>query len=603
MKVKTLSFPTQNLQKQPVIFHNHLFIISPSHLSSVYHRATTTTKRSPLSPIVTQIKAPLLRLGHLWPNQLSTMSMYPWHGTTGSNAHHHQHTGTAATGPRIDHTAPSSSPSSFQMPQLRWLPSMMSRSQQNTLPTISSNLRMSQNSHHQPVSVVVEARPPPPDSSEGSESDRSDSAVRDGTGPDGLGDPDYAPSPGDTGAGGLQNGVSVVGGAAGTGGGASGGSNGHGLVTGRVLIDEDLDGTAGGGDTPRKHGKRLTTKEEVSLFEICNRHAAEFGQRSNLCKWWKTVTEEFTRDQGHPYSWHSVRRKVEIVTKQRMKFLEEQRENGGTDADDLSNPRWRAAVDAWIPTWQRWEEAEARRIERRDLRARNSRKRKDRSFDLWDGNSDGWRPSATPVVENRFQAPDQSQGPGQSQQAQLPSVPPASPPVPAASTGVGAGATPVQNTVRLPPGFDSMFASQTPQPIRATPATAGWPYPQASATTQAPSAMESSMMTAVLETLGKLNRHLDAVSADPRSSPLVASLTTNGSIARGNGISHDGAVDSAPASMSSAFISQLKDELRQEMQDELRRELEKDRASLEEKLDSVQRTQEMILEMLRQEPS
>jgi hypothetical protein len=55
--------------------------------------------------------------------------------------------------------------------------------------------------------------------------------------------------------------------------------------------------------------------------------------------------------------------------------------------------------------------------------------------------------------------------------------------------------------------------------------------------------------------------------------------------------------------MSSAFISQLKDELRQEMQDELRRELEKDRASLEEKLDSVQRTQEMILEMLRQEPS
>lgn len=125
-----------------------------------------------------------------------------------------------------------------------------------------------------------------------------------------------------------------------------------------------------------------------------------------------------------------------------MKFLEEQREKGGTDADDLSNPRWRAAVDAWIPTWQRWEEAEARRIERRDLRARNSRKRKDRSFDLWDGNSDGWRPSATPVVENRFQAPDQSQGPGQSQQAQLPSVPPASPPVPAASTGVGAGATP-----------------------------------------------------------------------------------------------------------------------------------------------------------------
>jgi hypothetical protein len=100
------------------------------------------------------------------------------------------------------------------------------------------------------------------------------------------------------------------------------------------------------------------------------------------------------------------------------------------------------------------------------------------------------------------------------------------------------------------------------------------------------------MMTAVLETLGKLNRHLDAVSADPRSSPLVSSLAANG-----------GPVDAASGSMSAAFISQLKDELRQEMQDEVRRELEKDRASLEEKLDSVQRTQEMILEMLRQEPS
>ena len=50
-------------------------------------------------------------------------------------------------------------------------------------------------------------------------------------------------------------------------------------------------------------------------------------------------------------------------------------------------------------------------------------------------------------------------------------------------------------------------------------------------------------------------------------------------------------------------LSMLKEELRREMQDELRREIGKDRASLEEKLDSVQRTQEMILEMLRQEPA
>lgn len=102
----------------------------------------------------------------------------------------------------------------------------------------------------------------------------------------------------------------------------------------------------------------------MSLFDICNQHAHEFGQRSNLCKWWITVTTEFTHDQGHPYSWHSVRRKVEMVTKQRMKFLEELREKNnagavdGSRSEDLSNPRWRAAVDAWIPTWQRWEGAE-----------------------------------------------------------------------------------------------------------------------------------------------------------------------------------------------------------------------------------------------------
>lgn len=47
----------------------------------------------------------------------------------------------------------------------------------------------------------------------------------------------------------------------------------------------------------------------------------------------------------------------------------------------------------------------------------------------------------------------------------------------------------------------------------------------------------------------------------------------------------------------------LKEELRREMREEFRREIEQDRASLEEKLDSVQRTQEMILEMLRQEPA
>jgi hypothetical protein len=39
------------------------------------------------------------------------------------------------------------------------------------------------------------------------------------------------------------------------------------------------------------------------------------------------------------------------------------------------------------------------------------------------------------------------------------------------------------------------------------------------------------------------------------------------------------------------------------MQAQFRSELERERVAMEEKLDSVQRTQDLILEMLRQEPA
>ncbi|KAE8405290.1 hypothetical protein BDV37DRAFT_245456 [Aspergillus pseudonomiae] len=363
------------------------------------------------------------------------------------------------------------------------------------------------------------------------------------------------------------------------------GSTGRSSIMDRVLGDDDLDSSGMAGDTPRKHGKRLTTLEEVSLFNICNRHAEEFGQRSNLCKWWMTVTAEFTRDQGHPYSWHSVRRKVELVTKQRMKFLEEQREKGGTENEDLSNPRWRSAVDAWIPTWQRWEEAEARRIEKRD--SRRSRKRKERSWEpAWDApSSNGWRQTSSPAVDSTAVSGNQSQG-------QLP--PPAAP-------ATAAAATVTPTLVRLPPGFENMFANQPAN-------SAGWPSQHPASTSAPPSAGENGVMSAVIETLGKLNKHLDAVSSEPQSSPLITSLASNSDSQRRARPSHqeeatpnegEKQVKALPASA----IKQLKEELRQELRDELRSELERDRVALEEKLDSVQRTQEMILEMLRQEPA
>ncbi|KAE8150764.1 hypothetical protein BDV25DRAFT_139521 [Aspergillus avenaceus] len=469
------------------------------------------------------------------------------------------------------------------------------------LPTISSSLRMqggavtpavgpatgsnpvgpagqrgSTRPQHQGLSVVAESRVPA-ESIETSDSDQSDvaSGTRDAPGTDSA-DQNYTPSPRDIARDAQDSRRGVDGGpvttsVTGVGTGRAIGSTGRSSIMDRVMADEDMDSSGMAGDTPRKHGKRLTTLEEVSLFDICNQHAREFGQRSNLCKWWMTVTAEFTRDQGHPYSWHSVRRKVELVTKQRMKYLEEQREKGSSANEDLSNPRWRAAVDAWIPTWQRWEDAEARRIEKRD--SRRSRKRKERSWEpMWhpSHNPNNWRQTASPT-ENQSQT-----------------QPPRPPPPPSVAT---------QSTVRLPPGFENMFGTAP-----------DWSFRQPPSQSVAPSTREAPiMMNAVLETLGKLNKHLDAVNSEPRSTSIVASLSANPdpqhAISPRSEQSSPQEAETLDRDLSSSIVKQLKRELRQELRDELRTELEKDRAALEEKLDSVQRTQEMILDMLRQEPA
>lgn len=465
----------------------------------------------------------------------------------------------------------------------------------NATPSISSNLRMGQNANHQAVSVVVETRPMPPSQGgrgpgeeyvEGSEESDQDGG-RGMVVLEGPGDPDYAPSSGAEGFAGSERRRRRDG-------------DGSGLAIANDdrdnLIDEADINTANqlmaagnnGESSERKHGKRLTTSEEVSLFDICNRHAPDFGQRSNLCKWWITVTAEFTRDQGHPYSWHSVRRKVEMVTKQRMRFLEEQREKGAAASGDLSNPRWRAAVDAWIPTWQKWEEAEARRIEKRD--SRKTKKRKSRGWEYpWDTvvapqEDDGWR--APSVEHTPTGTPGYNQIPVQVQ----PSVPVSSTPIPSLPQSN------VSVPVRLPPGFDSMFSNPNTSPLSPAPAPLAQKTPYQS-TSPAPAvagtaaSTEPNMMAALLETLGKLNKHLDA---NPVPRATLAPGQQNHHL---NGNEHN------IENIMLTPLSLLKEELKREVREELRQEIEGDRASLEEKLDSVQRTQEMILEMLRQEPA
>ncbi|KAJ5539270.1 hypothetical protein N7513_007602 [Penicillium frequentans] len=334
------------------------------------------------------------------------------------------------------------------------------------------------------------------------------------------------------------------------------------------------------GDASRKHGKRLTTREEVSLFEICNRHAETFGKRSDICNWWRGVAEEFTRAHGRPYSWHSVRRKVELVTKQRVKFLEDRRQqraiSGAQLSEDSMNPQWCAVLDMWIPTWARWQESEARRIEKRDEMIRR------RTSQVQANTGEMLHSSGGHDVSEMFHGEE----PGTTAvMAPLATAHPYD--VQSSSVSLPAG-------VKLPPGYESMFSS--PHPTESSPATT-----QTQTTENNPP--NNRMMNAVLETLGKLNKHLDTTSAngspDRRASPVLSALVQAASESSADFSSDTGPQANAYGSISD--IERIKEELRQEMQIEIRRELDRDRAIFKEKLDAVQRTQEMILQMLRQE--
>ncbi|KAJ5596015.1 hypothetical protein N7450_002473 [Penicillium hetheringtonii] len=368
-------------------------------------------------------------------------------------------------------------------------------------------------------------------------------------------------------------------------------------------------------DSSRKHGKRLTTKEEVSLFELCNRHADTFGKRSDICNWWKTIATEFTLLHGRPYSWHSVRRKVEVVTKQRIKFLDEQRQrqrdfSGSTTLEDVMNPQWCAVLDTWIPNWQRWEESEARRIAKRDEMIMRRRSNKP---------GDQWRSLGGQVIGMEVDRVDSSPaspgavdiGTSHSFQEEGSHVPndvlriSSSTPTPASSNAVPHAfetpSAPTANAVRLPPGFENMFSN--PVPINQVSTS---PTPVAPSTTLQDPSNNTRMFGAVMETLGKLNKHLDAASGgntDVRSSPVISALVQAASESSSQAASTQDAQREIQQYAGLYDINRIKDELRQEIKAELRHEMRRDRAALEEKIDSVQRTQEMILEMLRQDPS
>lgn len=523
--------------------------------------------------------------------------MFPWQGDPASSvgAQSSQH-----------HPSAGRSTSSFQVPQLRWLPSVLQRNQQNHLGSSSpspSTLRprVSSISHvvDSPAAEETPAADTPMEETPGAQSvsvsdepNSSDSrpSTRDAADADTEEqNPDFASTP-------QVNNASEA-----DGGGDTTTTSAAPASAAIISRRESIDPYA----SRIHHGKRLTTKEEVSLFKICNRHASTFGERNKLCEWWKTVTEEFTREYGHPYSWHSVRRKVEVVTKQRMKFLAEQKENGG---EDLSNLEWREQVDAWIPNWERFEEAERKRIEIRD--SRRGRKRKDRSSDVfpWQSTPERWA----------FSSPAHATNSSTPASAHAPAPGPA-PPVLQTPPGV-----------KLPAGYDTMFSNQRQPAFRPPPPLHAQTQPQTPLAGIRDAAIGAdqgpSVTSAVLETLSKLNKHLDMAAASQQhtnSSPIVSALTgTSPSKETPSGASssedttqqptrptengNGNVTHELPASEIAKLKQELKEELTKELKDILRKEVEeelkKDRAQLEEKLDSIQQTQEMILEMLRQEP-
>ncbi|PGH32970.1 hypothetical protein GX50_04184 [[Emmonsia] crescens] len=379
-------------------------------------------------------------------------------------------------------------------------------------------------------------------------------------------------------------------------------------------------------ETPRKHGKRLTTREETALFEICNRHADSFGERNRLCEWWLNVTQEFTASEGHPYSWHSVRRKVELVTQQRIKFL------AGLDGkrgDDQADAAWSAAVDSWIPSWKRFQEQENERIHAKQ----GKRGRKRKAVVDAEGVAMGYQHMLPPGFDTMF--------PPSSKQAKAARMdPPASIPATTAppTTAESVQAPPPQKQQKLQKLQKQQQQQQQQQqhipvsipvqptaqqtPISTTAAIMA-ATTSSSAAAAAAAATEPNVGAAILETLSKLNKNLEAVSSRNHQSNAMSLAAAahphphphphqhshqqkpsqNSTMANHANSSHGRAAAAASTtpiqnSISASTLHQLKSELRAE----LRQEIQKDRAQLEEKLDSVQRTQEMILDLLRQEP-
>lgn len=396
------------------------------------------------------------------------------------------------------------------------------------------------------------------------------------------------------------------------------------------LVDEDQE--------RRRGGKRLTTKEEILLFEICIRHAGTFGRRSSICDWWRAVAAEFTLNTGRAYSWHSVRRKVDGVATQRDKFLKNKNKDNASYNQDSMNPRWCEVLDEWLPTWRVWEDSEAKRIAKRDeLVKRRSMAsgysavpKKSRSSIETKNHSQGDDSSSFAIFSTRDEpgvgaigfehecgdssvrdveadashVPSPQSGQGYRchavrgtgpQRAQKPS------PAPhfqfeALSTNIGA-------SVKLPPGYENMFSN--PPPV-----ISNYNTPSRSQVS-VPSTTPSSMPPPDYHLSNTFNQTPDStdIALDPmlennspgtRIEPDIDALVRAAAEASAQSQLGPDLVQQREGSQDSLSIDieNIKEQLRREIKAEIRQEMNQNWAAMESKIDSVQSTQQKILEML-----
>ncbi|EZG19952.1 hypothetical protein H107_01850 [Trichophyton rubrum CBS 202.88] len=339
------------------------------------------------------------------------------------------------------------------------------------------------------------------------------------------------------------------------------------------------------------------------------------------------ITLEFNRIEGHPYSWHSVRRKVEFVTQQRIKFLNGM---GGKRGDDQADAAWSAAVDAWVPVWRRFQQQETERISAKQ--GKRGRKRKSMAVDPANLDTPNHQPP-TPQPPPATQQPSQQHTP-QQQQAEI----------------------------QLPMGFGTMFngnpTNNGAEHPHAHPVNASTPdllAPTASnPSSSSPQADPNNVSAATLKAISRLNNTPKAaISRNPNLSPSTAMLMSaaensstrrsfnspsvpvsvsitdthqqhhphqSGPGARGSNPANPGVpvtgvsgaptangnltdvymadVSAAASAVAQSISVSAIDQIRTELRAEFREQLEKERSQLEEKITSVQRTQEMILSLL-----